>query len=90
MTVSRTRPTAIDKKASSIRPVERTAVGSLGTKPVSRNVIITGIERPIETPANTAPIQVKNNSGRSARYRLTIVSRIQNPSSDVLSLEADP
>ena len=67
VTVSSTRPTATDRNAVTIRPIDRMAVGNRGTKPVSTKVTKIGIARPIEAIASAIPMPEKNVNGRSAR-----------------------
>ena len=69
VTVSRIKPQVKDRKAITIKPVARTAVGSLGTSPVWKYSDTTGAPIRMATAANKAATVAKNNSGRSSRIR---------------------
>ena len=69
VTVSRIRPQVSDRKASSIRPMARTAVGRRGTWPVRRYSVTTGVPIRREIAASRKKKKEKKTSGRSSRTR---------------------
>src|SRR6266446_6240863 len=90
VTVSKISPQVSDKKAKSIAPVDSTAVGRRGTRPVLRYSDKIGRASAIESEARNTNIQQKNCNGRSSLMRNRIVLRMRNPSRYVRNLLADP
>src|SRR3954471_14467345 len=75
--VSSTSPDEAESSAMIIRPMESTAVGRRGTRPVSRKVITTGSPKAIDSSAKTMPIAEKKRSGRSDRLSFSIVLKMR-------------
>ena len=78
------------KQATSMSPVDSTAVGMRGTRPVCRNSTSSGTANAIDVSATMAPMLTKNANGRSSFTSLAIVFNIRQPSRQVLSLLALP
>lgn len=74
------------KKEIIVIPVDNTAVGNLGTNPVSKNVEIMGYANPIAIKNNIRDIDPKNSNGLFSLNNLIILHRILNPSLKVLNL----
>src|SRR5689334_136827 len=89
-TLLRIKPQPSERKASSMRPVARIAVGTRGTSRVSMYSTITLPPSSRPAVAITSAMPPKNASGFSSRNSITVIHRMRAPSANVDSLLAEP
>ena len=89
-TLSRMTPLRKLPRDASPRLAHRTAVGNLGTRPVSQKVRTMGTARTNATSASAAAADVKNLNGWNSLTSRPIVSRARLPSRSVRSLLSPP
>ena len=71
-------------------PIAKNARGNLGTSPVDRYSLKTGIPINNETKNKNKEIMLKKNNGRSSLIKFTIINKILKPSLNVESLLSEP
>ena len=79
-------PQVNDSNPDMTRPVDKIAVGNLGTRPVWKKVTMIGIANSIAVKIEINPMAPKKKKGFSSLKSLMINKRIRYPSEKVFNL----
>ena len=90
VTLFKISPHINESMAHSINEIDKSSVGTLGTKPVCINSIKMGVKSKIETTANMVEVKPKKEKGFSEIKSLMMVDIILMPSIYVDNLLTEP